>query len=363
MDAYSYIANADAAAIETLYQAYQQNPESVDFGWRKFFEGFDFSQQFPEGASVLPGTAAAANGSTNGTPTSAAKAPAAPQPDNYGVLNTAASTNNASGLSSGEMISSNKETAVSNLIHAYRSRGHLRARTNPVRERKDRQPRLDLPDFGLSEADMDTVFKNGEGLGLGPHATLRDIVVALEKIYTGPIGFEYMYIRDPQVLDWFRAKVERDSLAFNPGVEYKKRILKKLNEAVVFENFLHTKFLGQKRFSLEGGGTHANRLDKTQRQQLRCGLDPEHPRATQHKQAQAGEQDGLAPQAVGQWPPQQLPHRKAGEENTQAGTHRACANLQLFAHGAERRQVHVHGEVTEHAQPRQIPSETKRIFH
>jgi 2-oxoglutarate dehydrogenase E1 component len=266
MDSYSYIANADAAAIETLYQAYQQNPESVDFGWRKFFEGFDFSQQFPEGAPVVPGPAtsgaaapAAANGHALTTTASPAPGPR-PQPDDYGVLNTSASTNNAPGLSSGEA-ASNKETAVRNLIHAYRSRGHLRAKTNPVRERKDRKPRLDLPDFGLSDADLDTVFKNGEVLGLGAQAKLRDIVAALEKIYTGPIGFEYMYIRDPQVLDWFREKVEKDSLAFNPGVAYKKRILKKLNEAVVFENFLHTKFLGQKRFSLEGGETTIPALD------------------------------------------------------------------------------------------------------
>jgi 2-oxoglutarate dehydrogenase E1 component len=262
MDTYSYIANADAAAIETLYQAYQQNPESVDFGWRKFFEGFDFSQQFPEGAPVVPG--ANGNGAANGSAAGATKAAPSPgpvpQPDTYGVINTAASTNNAPGLASGEP-ASDKETAVRNLIHAYRSRGHLRAKTNPVRERKDRKPRLDLTDFGLSDADLDTSFRNGEVLGLGAQAKLRDIVAALEKIYTGSIGFEYMYIRDPQVLDWFREKVEKDSLAFNPGVEYKKRILKKLNEAVVFENFLHTKFLGQKRFSLEGGETTIPALD------------------------------------------------------------------------------------------------------
>ncbi|WP_216679991.1 2-oxoglutarate dehydrogenase E1 component [Hymenobacter siberiensis] len=257
MDSYSYLANADAVAIETLYQAYQQNPESVDFGWRKFFEGFDFSQQFPEGAPLVPG--AAVNGSALTTTASPAPGPR-PQPDDYGVLNTLASTNNAPGLASGAP-ASDKETAVRNLIHAFRSRGHLRAKTNPVRERKDRKPRLDLADFGLSEADLDTAFRNGEVLGLGGQAKLRDIVAALEKIYTGPIGFEYMSIRDPQMLDWFREKVERDSLAFNPGAEYKKRILKKLNEAVVFENFLHTKFLGQKRFSLEGGETTIPALD------------------------------------------------------------------------------------------------------
>ena len=257
MDTYSYIANADAAAIEVLYQAYQQNPESVDFGWRKFFEGFDFSQQFPEDAPAVNGNG---NGSATAAKPAAAPGPV-PQPNDYGVLNTPASTNDAPSLSSGETTASDKETAVRNLIHAYRSRGHLSARTNPVRERKDRKPRLNLADFGLSDSDLDATFRNGETLGLGTSAKLRDIVTALEKIYTGSIGFEYMYIRDPQILDWFQQKVEKDSLAFNPGVEYKKRILKKLNEAVVFENFLHTKFLGQKRFSLEGGETAIPALD------------------------------------------------------------------------------------------------------
>ena len=271
MDTYSYIANADAAAIETLYQAYQHDPTSVDFGWQKFFEGFDFSQQFPEGMDVLPGTAAAkpasngaagANGVTNGAAKPAAvPAPTAPQANDFGVLNTAASTNNANLAPYAGDSSPDKETAVRNLIHAYRSRGHLRAKTNPVRERKDRQARLDLADFGLNDSDLNTVFRQGEELGLGKQATLRDIVAALEKIYTAAIGFEYKYIRDPQILDWFQQKVERDSLAFNPGGEYKKRILKKLNEAVVFENFLHTKFLGQKRFSLEGGETTIPALD------------------------------------------------------------------------------------------------------
>ena len=264
MDTYTYIANADAAAIETLYQAYRSNPESVDFGWRKFFEGFDFSQQFPEGAPVVPGAESVANGAAahgNALKTSAAPTPGPrPQPDDYGVLNTEASTNNAPPLAQGTP-ASDKETAVRNLIHAFRSRGHLRAKTNPVRERKDRQARLSLGDFGLSDADLDMKFRQGEDLGLGQGATLRDIVAALLGIYAGTVGFEYTYIRDPQVLEWFQQKVEHDALAFNPDGEYKKRILKKLNEAVVFENFLHTKFLGQKRFSLEGGETTIPALD------------------------------------------------------------------------------------------------------
>jgi 2-oxoglutarate dehydrogenase E1 component len=145
MDTYSYIANADAAAIETLYQAYQQNPESVDFGWRKFFEGFDFSQQFPEGASVLPAAnGAAAKPATNGNAPKTAASPASgpvPQPDDYGVLNTNASTNNAPGLATGD-VASDKETAVRNLIHAFRSRGHLRAKPTRCASAKTARPAL-----------------------------------------------------------------------------------------------------------------------------------------------------------------------------------------------------------------------------
>ncbi|MBO0358376.1 2-oxoglutarate dehydrogenase E1 component [Hymenobacter sp. BT186] len=235
MDAYSYIANAHGDYIDQLYQTYKNDPEAVDFGWRKFFEGFDFSQQYPDGD--------------------------VPQAAGEGVLTQAASTNDAGQIRAVDTVSADKETQVRNLIYAFRSRGHLVAKTNPVRERKDRKALLSLSDFGLSDADLDTPFKNGEVIGLGTNAKLRDILAALQKVYTRTIGFEYMYIRDPQILDWFREKVEKDSLSFNPSIEYKKRILSKLNEAVVFENFLHTKFLGQKRFSLEGGETTIPALD------------------------------------------------------------------------------------------------------
>ena len=227
MDKYSYIANAHGDYIDGLYKAYQQDPESVEFGWRKFFEGFDFSSTYN------------GNGQDTETATATAAAPA----------RTAATK--------GE---SEKEVAVRNYIYAYRSRGHLRSKTNPVRERKDRKAYLDLKDFGLTETDMDTVFQVGEIIGIGP-AKLRDIVDAVKKIYEGAIGYEYMYIRNPEVLTWLQEKIEKDYLSFDPTLAYKKRILSKLNEAVVFENFLHTKFLGQKRFSLEGGETTIPALD------------------------------------------------------------------------------------------------------
>ncbi len=218
MDKYSYISNAHTSYIDELYKSYKQNPESVDPSWQKFFEGFEFSQtHFGENGHAEP-TVAAAGG--------------------Y----------------------SDKEVAVRDLIHAYRTRGHLRSKTNPVRERKDRKALLDLSDFGLSEADLDTEFESGKIIGIGK-APLRKIVESLKQIYEGAIGFEYMYIREPDILEWFKRKVEYEALHFNPSSDEKKRILRKLNEAVVFENFLHTKYVGQKRFSLEGGETTIPALD------------------------------------------------------------------------------------------------------
>ena len=214
MDKYSYIANAHGQYIDELYKSYQSDPSSVDDSWQKFFEGFEFSLQ------------------------------------KYGEDGAATTTQS----------SSPKEIGVRNLIHAYRTRGHLESKTNPVRERKDRKAILNIDFFGLSEDDMDTEFDAGNELGIG-RTSLSNILKALKSIYGGTVGFEYMYIRDPEMLQWFKTKSEHDALAFNPAKEEKERILFKLNQAVVFENFLHTKYLGQKRFSLEGGETTIPALD------------------------------------------------------------------------------------------------------
>ncbi len=223
MDKYSYIANAHGSYIDDLYRSYKENPESVDASWQKFFEGFEFSSQYGEKANGTNGTA------TNG----AVK---------------------ASG------VSIQKEIAVRNLIHAYRMRAHLRSNTNPVRQRRDRKPLLDLKDFDLAETDLDTTFEAAKDV-LGEPSTLRKLLDSLKKIYEGTIGFEYMYIREPEILEYFKRKIEKEALEFTPSTEEKKRILYKLNEAVVFENFLHTKYIGQKRFSLEGGETTIPALD------------------------------------------------------------------------------------------------------
>lgn len=239
MDNYSYIANSDAVYVDQLYQSYKQDPTSVDPSWQQFFKGFEFSQQY--GGTVANGELTN-GGATNGKATN-------------GVASSPTSSNPAVGREHAE-----KEVSVASLIKAYRSRGHLLSKTNPLFNRKDRRPRLDLSDYALSEADLDTVFDAGKLLGIGS-ATLRKIMESLHKIYTGHIGFEYMYIREIDVKNWLRNKIEKEALVFSPTLNEKKRILEKLNEATVFENFLGTKYLGQKRFSLEGGETTIPALD------------------------------------------------------------------------------------------------------
>ncbi|AGA77048.1 2-oxoglutarate dehydrogenase E1 component [Echinicola vietnamensis] len=236
MDKYSYISNAHVAYIDELYEDYKKDPESIEPSWKTFFDGFDFAiTKFGEDEDG----GAVSGGSSNG----AAK---------NGALATKGTIMDMEQLP--------KEIKVRALIHAYRSRAHLRSKTNPVRERRDRKALIDLEDFGLSEADLNTEFQAGNEIGIGD-AKLSKILESLRKIYEGTMGFEYLYIRDPEMLDWFRQKIEKEALAFNPPDEEKKRILYKLNEAVVFENFLHTKYLGQKRFSLEGGESTIPFLD------------------------------------------------------------------------------------------------------
>ena len=229
MDKFTYIANAHVSYIDELYAAYKLDASSIDPSWKEFFDGFDFAlshsseglgQSFPSGeakSTALSGT----------------------------IM---------------EVESLPKEIRVRAMIHAYRSRAHLRSKTNPVRARRDRKPLIDPDNFGLGEGDMATVFEAGKEIGIGP-ASLSQIVQALKTIYEGPMGFEFLYIRNAEMLDWFKSKIEKEALAFSPSYEEKKRVLSKLNQAVVFENFLHTKYLGQKRFSLEGGESTIPFLD------------------------------------------------------------------------------------------------------
>ena len=222
MKDFSYITNSHPAYIESLYNDFVENPESVDPEYRKFFEGFDFAQN-----SGLNGKAS------------------------------------ASLPSSGEAVAGSgniqKEFAVFNLITAYRKVGHLVALTNPIRPRKDRGARLEPHYFGLDEGDLKQNFAAGKYLGM-ENATLEQIISRLKSIYCHHVGIEYSYIVQQERLDWLRNELE-SSISQPLPLTQKKRILEKLNHGVIFEKFLHTKYIGQKRFSLEGGETTIAALD------------------------------------------------------------------------------------------------------
>lgn len=204
MDKFSFIGTSDVNAIEGLFQQYAQDENSVDPSWRDFFKGFEFARTSYNGeGAVIP-----------------------------------------------ENIS--KEFKVITLINGYRQRGHLFTQTNPVRERRTYQPTLDIENFGLNEKDLETVFQAGNEIGIGP-AKLKDIIAFLKQTYCGSIGVEYVFMREPQVLKWLQDRMERSKNTPSFSVDEKRVILKKLTQAVVFENYLATKFVGQKRFSLEGG--------------------------------------------------------------------------------------------------------------
>ena len=209
MDPLDFISQAEPQALEQLYQQYRNNPESVDGSWRLFFKGFDL--------------ATASYGEDAGSH------------------------------------QTQKEFQVIGLIQAYRERGHLFTKTNPVRARRVYEPDLSLSHFGLTEADLKTVFQAGTQVGLGP-ATLQSIVEHLEETYCHSIGIEYVMIQDVDRQAWVREHIE---LANRPRIELADRIqiLKKLSQATLFEEFLQKKFVGQKRFSLEGGETLIAALD------------------------------------------------------------------------------------------------------
>ncbi|MDC0231589.1 2-oxoglutarate dehydrogenase E1 component, partial [Aureispira] len=214
---YSFITNAHPAYIEGLYKQFQENPESLTDGWKEFFAGFE-----------------------------------------YALKNNDVSD-------SGDIFSSGfseKELAVLSLIKAYRMRGHLNSKTNPIRKRKFRFSSLDLGYFGLSKDDLNTRFYAGSEIGL-PNATLSEIINRLKVVYCGSIGFEFAHIDNQDKYQWLLKRIESLTKVgeYGHSIEKKRRILEKLNGATGFENFLGKKYVAQKRFGLEGGESTIHALD------------------------------------------------------------------------------------------------------
>ncbi|WP_027879505.1 2-oxoglutarate dehydrogenase E1 component [Mesoflavibacter zeaxanthinifaciens] len=231
MDKYSFLNAAHTAYFAELYDQYLKNPDSVEPSWRAFFQGYDFGSE------------------------------------NYGMEGEI-----VEGVSAQIPEHLQKEFQVVNLIDGYRSRGHLFTKTNPVRERRKYAPTLELANFGLSEADLDTQFNAGEILGIGTQS-LREILKHLDSIYCDSIGIEYMYIRQPEEIKWIQNKLNINDNQPSFTADQKKHILKKLNEAVSFETFLHTKYVGQKRFSLEGGESLIPALDAVIEKAAELGVE------------------------------------------------------------------------------------------
>ena len=221
MDNYSFLNAAHTAYFAELYDQYLQHPDNVEPSWRAFFQGFDFGLE--------------SNGVTELV--TIQESPEVEVPEQL-----------------------QKEFRVVKLIDGYRSRGHLFTKTNPVRDRRKYSPTLDLENFGLNQADLGTIFNAGEIMGIGP-STLQVIIEHLKRIYCDSIGVEYMYIRNPEKVNWIQKRLNVNDNHPRFSEAQKKHILKKLNQAVSFENFLHTKYVGQKRFSLEGGESLIPALD------------------------------------------------------------------------------------------------------
>jgi 2-oxoglutarate dehydrogenase E1 component len=215
MDNYSFLNAAHTTYFAEQYDRYLKSPDTMEPSWRAFFQGFDFGLE----------------------------------------------SNTENIVDHSEVPESlKKEFQVIKLIDGYRIRGHLFTKTNPVRDRRKYSPTLDIENFGLSEQDLNTVFNAGSVMGIGP-SSLSIIIKHLKQIYCDAIGIEYMYIRDPKKLNWIQERLNINDNHPNFSLDQKKHILKKLNQAVSFENFLHTKYVGQKRFSLEGGESLIPALD------------------------------------------------------------------------------------------------------
>jgi 2-oxoglutarate dehydrogenase E1 component len=205
MDKFSLVGNQEISAIEELYKNYLEDPVNVEQTWRNFFEGFELARKSYQEVAV-----------------------------------SAADENRIQ-----------KEFRILNLINGYRQRGHLFTRTNPVRKRRTYSPTLDYKNFNLEEEDLNTVFHAGKEIGIG-NATLKEIISHLEMTYCESVGAEFLYMRQPELIDWLRVRMEKSKNSEFYTPEQQKHIFYHLNIAVGFESFIHRKFVGAKRFSLEG---------------------------------------------------------------------------------------------------------------
>ena len=240
MDKYSFLNAANTQFFADLYDQYLENPDSVEASWRAFFQGFDFAREsygddfFQESVPQEVSTVAAPAASSVASSPQAAPVPV-----------------------SGKV---EKELQVLNLIKAYQRQGHLLAQIDPLKERKAPQVSLSLEKFGLSQADLSTVFDAAKEIHLAP-SPLSVILKKLEDTFTKSIAIEFEHLDNEEEKKWFQEKIYSGEYTTEFSKEQKKRILEKLAESTTLENFFHNKYVGQKRFSLEGNEAIIPALD------------------------------------------------------------------------------------------------------
>lgn len=201
---FNFSAISNLSYIETLYQSYLQGPSSIDISWQHFFEGMRFAEHV-FGQTPLPST-------------------------------------------------DSPDLKVHLLIEAFRSYGHLSARCNPIETAISFEPaELSLERYGFKIEELDTTFPTCGFLD-SAHASLKDIIEALKKTYCGTVGIEYVGLGEPSLEKWLQQHIE-PFFPLELSREDKLWIFELLSKAELFESFLHTKYVGQKRFSLEGGDT------------------------------------------------------------------------------------------------------------
>ncbi len=214
--------------LENNYVQWKENPKAVDPEWSAFFEGFELGTAQPpkrNGAGLI-----------------------APEPRGAAVVDRPPAA------------AADLQTRIDSLVYAYRTLGHTIARTDPLADDAPEQPLLELKEFNLAQTDPDTPVSSKFFMG-GEVLPLRELVDRLQSIYGGPIGAEFIHIQNPRVRNFVRDRFENPPPVFGAAPEVQLRILRTLMEAETFERFLHTKYVGQKRFSLEGGESLMVALD------------------------------------------------------------------------------------------------------
>jgi 2-oxoglutarate dehydrogenase E1 component len=240
----------NAGYVEDLHTRWLQSPRSVEEDWQRFFEG---AAAAPPSTASLPttsanGTAAVIREKVNGTPVAA-------------KLRAATTVTYREAIKESVIAATELQSRVAQLVNAYRVRGHLFANLDPLDSPQQAPPELELSHFGLSEADLDKTFSTAGITGLPERAKLREIVAHLTETYCSSIGVEFTHVEEPEPRLWLQQQMESTrNHALLDRAEL-LRILTKLTEAEIFEQFIHKNYVGAKRFSLEGSESMIPMMD------------------------------------------------------------------------------------------------------